>query len=74
MIADKADIASIDPVSLALESGEICKAIKVIGWTHKAPGLPFITALTTSDEDVNRLSSGISNALGTLCWPRQSPI
>ena len=33
VIADKADIAAIDPVSLALESEEIRKAIKVIGWT-----------------------------------------
>ena len=63
VIADKADIAAIDPVSLALEGDEIRKGIKVIGWTDKAPGLPFITARTTSDEDVNRLSSGISNAL-----------
>ncbi len=63
VIADKADIAAIDPVSLALESHEIRMAIKVIGWTGHAPGLPFITAKATSDDDVNRLSAGISNAL-----------
>jgi len=63
VLADKADITAIDPVSLALENDEIRKAIRVIGWTDTAPGLPFITAKSTSDEDVNRLSLGTSNAL-----------
>lgn len=60
VITDKADIAAIDPVSLALESEEIRKAIKVIGWSAAAPGLPFITARATPHDDVNILRRNIS--------------
>ena len=64
VIADKADIAAIDPVSLALEPEEIRKAIKVIGWSEATPGLPYITAGASSDEDVNTLRRNISSAFG----------
>lgn len=73
VIADKADIAAIDPVSLALESEEIRKAIKVIGWTDAAPGLPYITARGTSHDDVNILRRNISYVFaGTLSAPARS--
>ena len=64
IITDNADIAAIDPVSLALEPDEIRKAIKVIGWTDKAPGLPLITSSATSHDDVNILRRNISYAFG----------
>ena len=35
----------------------------MIGWAERGHGLPFIPPDVTSVEDVNRLSSGISNAL-----------
>jgi hypothetical protein len=59
-------------VSLALESREIRNAIKVIGWTHAVPGLPFITARSSRDDDVNRLREGITSALSdaSLAAPR----
>ncbi len=73
VIADKADIAAIDPVSLALESEEIRKAIKVIGWTDAAPGLPLITASATSHDDVNTLRRNISYVFAdTLSAPIRS--
>lgn len=72
IIADKADIAAIDPVSLALEPEEIRSAIKIIGWSNAVPGLPYITAKATDDADVNRLRQGISHALADplLAAPR----
>ena len=62
IIADKADIAAIDPVSLALEPEEIRKAIKVIGWSDATPGLPYITGAASSGDDVNTLRRNISSA------------
>ena len=62
VIADKADIAAIDPVSLALEPAEIRKAIKVIGWSEATPGLPYITGAASKGEDVNTLRRNISSA------------
>lgn len=64
VITDKADIAAIDPVSLALTTPEIRSAIKVIGWTDKAPGLPLITSTATTHDDVNILRRNIGYAFG----------
>jgi ABC-type phosphate/phosphonate transport system substrate-binding protein len=63
VIADKADIAAIDAVSLSLEPGEIRNAIKIVGWTDRVPSLPYITAVDSSDKDVNLLRESIGNAL-----------
>lgn len=63
VITDKADIAAIDPVTLALAPAETRSKIKVIGWTDAAPGLPFITAVDSSDDEVNTLRASISSAL-----------
>lgn len=63
-IADKADIAAIDPVPLALEPEEIRKAIKEIGWPEATPGPPYITGAASGDEDVNTLRRNISSAFG----------
>jgi len=63
VITDKADIAAIDPVTLALKPAETRNRIKIIGWTEAAPGLPFITAAGASDEEVNILRANISSAL-----------
>lgn len=64
IITDKADIAAIDAVSLALMGQKIRNAIKVIGWTDKAPGLPLITSAATTHDDVNILRRNISYAFG----------
>lgn len=72
VIADKADIAAIDAVSLALEPDAIRSKIKVIGWTNAVPALPFITAASSNDDEVKRLNRGITNALAdpVLAAPR----
>ena len=49
-------------MSLSLEPAEIRNAIKVIGWTERAPGLPYITAGDTADTDVKLLRESIGNA------------
>ncbi len=61
---DKADVAAIDPVTLALEPAELRNGIKIIGWTDATPGLPYISGCASSDEDVNMLRRNISSALG----------
>ncbi len=63
VIADKADIAAIDAVSLALTPEEIRSKIKIIGWSNAVPGLPFITAPSAKDDDVKRLNRAITHAL-----------
>lgn len=72
LITDKADIAAIDPISLALEADEIRRQIKIIGWSNAVPGLPFITAPSASDDDVKRLNRAITHALADpmLAGPR----
>lgn len=59
-----ADVAAIDPVSLKLQAQEMRDAIKVIGWTTAAPGLPFITVLTTSDSDLAKLRAVLTDFFG----------
>ena len=61
-IADKADIAANDPVTLALEPEEIRKAIKEIGRSDATSGPPYITGAASGDEDVNTLRRNISSA------------
>jgi ABC-type phosphate/phosphonate transport system substrate-binding protein len=63
IITDKADIAAIDPVSLALTTEKIRSQIKVIGWSNAVPGLPLITAASSTNDDVNRLNRAITHAL-----------
>ena len=63
VITDKADIAAIDAVSLALTPEEIRRQIKIIGWSNAVPGLPFITAPSSSDDDVKRVNRAITHAL-----------
>lgn len=64
IIAGEADIAAIDPVSLTLQPQDIRSAIKIIGWTAAAPGLPFITALTTPDNELATLRDVLGDFLG----------
>jgi ABC-type phosphate/phosphonate transport system substrate-binding protein len=63
VIADKADIAAIDAISLALEPEEIRNKIKIIGWTAATPGLPYISGSGSSDAEVNTLRANISSAM-----------
>ncbi len=55
VLAGEADIAAIDPVSLTLQPDHIRDAIKIIGRTAATPGLPLITAITTSDDELASL-------------------
>ena len=53
-----ADLAAIDAVTFALlwrDHPEEVRALKVLAMTALVPGLPLVTALTTSLEDIERL-------------------
>ena len=63
--ANRADIASIDAVTLELarrDEPELVRGLRVIDFTNPAPGLPFITALSTGPEDVARLRAALAAA------------
>jgi len=64
VIDGRADIAAIDPVTLQIQPKDVRDAIKVIGWTAAAPGLPFITVLTTSDSDLVKLQAALADFFG----------
>ncbi|WP_449396074.1 phosphate/phosphite/phosphonate ABC transporter substrate-binding protein [Devosia riboflavina] len=61
VIDGRADVAAIDPVTLQLQPKDVRDAIKVIGWTSFAPGLPFITVLTLSDSDLAKLRAVLAD-------------
>lgn len=63
VIDGQADVAAIDPVSLAMQPQSIRDAVRIIGWTAAAPGLPFITSLTTSDAQLADLQGVLSDFL-----------
>lgn len=62
----RADVAAIDCVGFAA-IGRHCPAVRervrVIGWTDRAPGLPFITSRATDDETLRRLRTGLREAM-----------
>lgn len=64
MIGWRADVAAIDPVTLQLQPKDGPDAIRVIGWTAAAPGLPFIIVLTVSDSDVVTLRAILAEFFG----------
>ena len=62
---NRADIASIDAVTLALarrDEPELVQGLRVLVFTDPAPGLPFVTALSTGPEDVARLRAALAAA------------
>ncbi len=63
VIEGRADVAAIDPVSLALTPETIRDGVRIVGWTAPAPGLPFITAANTADMVVSALRDTLSRFL-----------
>lgn len=64
--AGEADVAAIDCVTFALlaeHGGESVAGVRVLGCTAPAPGLPYITALSTSAGDIGRLRDGLRAAI-----------
>ncbi len=65
----RADIASIDCVTLALirdTEPTHLQSIRVIGHTLRAPALPYVTSYGAADETVQGLRSALTEALSTL--------
>lgn len=66
-VADgRADIACIDAVTFALLSRldpGLVSGVRVLGQTRKVPGLPYITSLLTTSDEVQRLRSALRNAV-----------
>jgi ABC-type phosphate/phosphonate transport system substrate-binding protein len=65
--AGEADVASIDCVTHALlerHRPEALAGTRVLCRTASAPGLPYVTAASTSGDTVRRLQAGLFRALG----------
>jgi ABC-type phosphate/phosphonate transport system substrate-binding protein len=66
LAAGRADVATIDAVTFALVSRvrpELAGAVRVLGYTPRVPGLPYVTALQTTGEDTERLRNALRNAM-----------
>jgi ABC-type phosphate/phosphonate transport system substrate-binding protein len=61
----EADLASLDCVTytlLAVHDPERLAGTRVLCETESVPGLPYVTAATTSDDELNRLRQGLAAA------------
>ncbi len=68
-VADNsADFCSVDCVSwaMALEFEPVAAKLRVIGWTKPRPGLPLITALSTTTETIRALAAAARSVLGAV--------
>jgi ABC-type phosphate/phosphonate transport system substrate-binding protein len=72
VIDGRADIAAIDAISLALQPASVRDAVRIIGWTEPAPGLPFITSAATSDADLLILRTTLARFLTEGVQPRHA--
>lgn len=61
VLEGRADVAAIDPVSLALAPEATRRELRTIGWTAPTPGLPVISALGVSDDLIASLRSGLTH-------------
>ena len=64
--AGRADLCAVDCVTHALLAGHLpalSEALRVLGESPSAPGLPYITAAATTDEELARLREGLFAAL-----------
>ncbi len=66
-VADgEADVACIDAVTFALLSRiepEVVSRVRVLGRSPKVPGLPYITSLTATAEQIERLRTALRHAM-----------
>lgn len=66
-VADgEADVACIDAVTFALLSRiepDVVSRVRVLGRSPKVPGLPYITSLTATAEQLERLRAALRNAM-----------
>jgi ABC-type phosphate/phosphonate transport system substrate-binding protein len=66
-VADgKADVAAIDAVTFALLKKidpDLIASLRVMGHSPKVPGLPYITSLRRSDDEVERLRTALRHAV-----------
>ncbi|MER9955401.1 PhnD/SsuA/transferrin family substrate-binding protein [Mesorhizobium australicum] len=59
---DKADVAAIDCESWALAQRfePAAKTVRIVGWTGRRKGLPFITARTTPEKNVRAMREALA--------------
>jgi ABC-type phosphate/phosphonate transport system substrate-binding protein len=63
---DRADVAAIDSVTFGYLQRDLpaqTAGLRVLQRTHQSPALPFITAKTRSDEDIQRIRESLSQLL-----------
>lgn len=61
----KADVSAIDCVTYALFGSyqpEALLGTRQIGWTHRAPGIPYVTRCDIGEDVVRALRAGLSSA------------
>ncbi|WP_312164539.1 PhnD/SsuA/transferrin family substrate-binding protein [Phenylobacterium sp.] len=61
--AERADVAAIDAVTLALiarDEPDLVSAVRIVGWTRACPGLPLVTAATTTAAGVLALRRALN--------------
>lgn len=61
--AGEADVAAVDCVTFALTASvrpDLAAAVREVARTAPCPGLPIITSVTTSDEDVARIRAALA--------------
>ena len=64
--AGRADVASLDCVTYALHQRSapvLVQELRVLAWTEPAPGLPYVTRISTGSETLARLREGLMDAL-----------
>jgi ABC-type phosphate/phosphonate transport system substrate-binding protein len=75
--AGRADVAAIDCVTWAL-LGRVAPSevapLRVLDWTPDAPGLPLITAKTTSDQTLEILRSAVAEVFSAPAVAARGPL
>ena len=64
--AGEADACAVDCVTHALlsdQSGEELRGTRILASSPTAPGMPYVTGVATSDDDVERLRAGLLAAI-----------
>lgn len=66
VLEGRADVAAVDPVTLALlrrHRPSMAEQLRVVAWTPSAPGLPYVTSASADAERLRRLRAGLRAAL-----------
>lgn len=66
LLEDKADLIALDAVTwfgIQQQNPEIAQQLRILSWTEAYPGLPLISSLSTSQQDMLSLRAALKAAL-----------